>query len=326
MKIQSIILEADISEKIAKDPQRLKMLLLAARHDPTIPGNILAKMGPKPDPKTFAKIWSDAIEDRLSRTNYGDASRDLKYPEWLTKLYIAGHSHWEDIMGEAIDSVGAFNALDLRHLLRPGETDIMRYKDMQTLYRKMQSDYYRSKLNQIKNEEKIAAAKKSKREVILIDNDRYWVAVPFNYGACYLFNNTGHSSSFCTGSSSGMDWFRRYAPDGPIVMIVDKKNIETADGKWQLHAPTNQLVNSEQNRRYDLNWNDLQFAGLFPGLMKKIVDAFSHHREDISDAASEAGFDPSKYGEAAARIAEKFPQAYASREKSLTAQSAQSAA
>lgn len=313
MKIQAVLIEANIADKIKKDPQRLKQLSIAYKHDHTMPSGLIAKIGPRPDPNIIADEWSKMLEDRLSMTSYGDASRDLKYPEWLTRLYVSGHHYWEDISGEGIDIVGAFNALDSRHMLNPQDNDIMRYKSLSNLHSRMRT--YNDKLVLIRNEARIADAKRNRKEVVLIDNNEFWVAIPFNYGACYVFNNTmGDISNYCTGSSDP-NWFSRYSKDGPIIMIVHKPTMDSANGKWQLHAATNQFNNSKQENRYNSDSNDKKFSELFPGLLHAIGDSISHHAGDITKLATEEKFVPSRYAAASIirEISEKFPISWKSR-------------
>lgn len=277
--------EVNIADKIAKDPSRSRMLVVAWRHDNTLPPTEVAKLGPKPDEKAVAQEWSDMLEQTLARTNYGDLSRDFKFADWLTKLYTSGAADWEDISGEGGDALGAWHALSQRGLLDKRHQDLNNYKTLKSLQLAvMQNQRYSAELQRIKNAAEIAKMKKDKKDLVIMDTDRFWVAIPFNYGACYVFNNTGHISNFCTGGSSGMRWFNNYAPDGVMVMIVDKNNVDKEDGKWQMHAATNQLVNSVQDHRYD---NGEYFGKLFPGLMLKILAALKSHAVDIQTQSEE---------------------------------------
>ena len=319
MKIDSIIgeewiSEANIADKIIKEPGKAKQLMIAWRHDDTLPPNEIAKLGPKPDEKAVAKEWSSMLEQTLERTNYGDLSRDFKFAEWLSKLFITGAADWEDISGEGGDALGAWHALSQRSLLDTKHQDLNKFKTLRQLQIAVVNNAkYQAELKRIKNAAEIAKMKKDKKDIVLIDDDRFWVAIPFNYGACYVFNNTGHISNFCTGGSSGMRWFNNYAPDGIMVMIVDKPNIENEDGKWQMHAQTNQLVNSVQDHRYD---GDEYFAKLFPGLMKRIVNAILSNADAIRDQSRDLANGGNGYNVPieAGKIKSKYPKAYASKE------------
>lgn len=314
MKIDHIIgaealEEANIVDKIMKEPGRAKQLGIAWRHDDTLPPNEVAKLGPKPDDKTIAQEWSSMLERTLERTNYGDLSRDFKFAEWLTKLFTTGAADWEDISGEGGDALGAWHALSQRGLLDQKHQDLNKFRTLKQLQvAVVNNSKYQSELQRIKNAAEIAKMKKDKKDIVLIDDDKYWVAIPLNYGACYVFNNTGHISTFCTGGSSGMQWFRNYAPNGPMVMIVDKANIDKEDGKWQMHAATNQLVNSVQKHRND---QGEYFGQLFPGLMRKIIAAMMLHADQIKQESKEVSSNGSGYNVTAdiAMIKNKFPKA-----------------
>jgi hypothetical protein len=315
-KILTRILEADISDKIARDPQRSKMLSIAWKHDKHLPHDIVARLGPKPDERAIAKAWSDMLEKTLERTNYGDLSRDFKFADWLTRLFTTGAADWEDISGEGGDALGAWNALSTRSLLKPQDQDLNKFKTLTILYNRIaRSGTYNDELTRIKNAAEIAKMKKDAKDIVLVDNDKYWAAIPMNYGACYVFNNSGHISNFCTGGSSGARWFQNYAPDGPIVTVVDKANMNNEDGKWQLHATTNQLVNSVQDRRYDREYNDDRFATLFPGLMREIANGMVTHADDIQSMSKDTMGKPYDVSKAVAEIKSKFPKSFASRDK-----------
>ena len=125
------------------------------------------------------------------------------------------------------------------------------------------------------------------------------------------FNNSaGFNASFCTGSSSGLTWFNRYAKDGPIISILDKENIDDVNGKWQMHGPTGQMNNGNQSLSY--RSGDAKFAELFPGLMKDIIAAMKSKAEEIKQNSTElmqGGYD---INQAIADIKDRLPHSYAS--------------
>lgn len=306
--IGSVVTEANIADKIIKEPGRVKQLAIAWKHDDTLPPNEIARLGPKPDDKVLATEWSNMLEQTLERTNYGDLSRDFKFADWLTKLYTTGAADWEDISGEGGDALGAWHALSQRGLLEPRHQDLNKFKTLKQLQVSVVNHQkYQEELKRIKNAAEIAKMKKDKKDIVIIDDDRFWVAIPLNYGACYVFNNTGHISNFCTGGSSGMRWFSNYAPSGPMYMIVDKNNIDSADGKWQMHAHTDQLVNSVQDHRHD---QGERFGDLFPGLMRRIISAAISLSDMIKEQSKGVSSDPQGYNVTAdaVKIKSKFPK------------------
>ena len=260
------LVEANVAAKI-KDPKMIKQIAIAMKHDGTLPRHKVAQLGTKPTDEQSLNLWSELLDSALSRTRYGDISQDGKFDEWLTRLYVNGQIDYEDLSGESGDALGAWKALSVRSRLKPEHQDFNKFKSLSQIQKIVQSREYRDELNRIANAAEIEKHKKEAKQITIVDDSRFQVVIPFNYGSCYTFNNAaGFNASFCTGSSSGLQWFRRYADEGPVISVIDKDNFENVDGKWQLHAPTNQVNNGNQR-----NNGDDRFAELFPGLMKKII-------------------------------------------------------
>lgn len=310
MRLDQIVLEANIAAKL-KDPKMVKMLTIAMRHDGTLPKNKVAALGTKPTDDQVVKLWSDLLDSSLRLTDYGDLSTDGKFDDWLTRLYINGVVDYEDINGEGGDALGAWKALSIRGKLKEPHQDFNKFKSLKQIQAIVQSRDYRDELRRIKDAEVIEKHKREKKETTLIDNDRFLITLPYNYGACYTFNNSaGFNASFCTGSSSGLHWFERYSKDGPIISILDKENIDDVNGKWQMHAPTGQMNNGNQSLSYSRG--DQKFAELFPGLMKEIIKAIQSKAEEIKQNSQEivrGGYEVSK---AISDIKDKLPYSYAS--------------
>jgi hypothetical protein len=226
MKLNQIVLEANVAAKL-KDPKTIKMLSIAMRHDGTLPKARVAALGPRPTDDEILKLWSELLDASMQTTDYGDISQDGKFDEWLTRMYINGVADYEDINGEGGDALGAWKALSVRGKLKEPHQDFNKFKNLRQIQAIIQNRDYRNELNKIKDAEVIEKHKREKKETTLIDNERFLITLPYNYGACYNFNNAhGYNASFCTGSSSGERWFKRYAPDGPIISIFDKQNQE----------------------------------------------------------------------------------------------------
>ena len=310
MKLNQIVLEANVAAKL-KDPKMVKMLSIAMRHDGTLPKDRVAKLGPKPSDDEIVKLWSDLLDSSLSSTDYGNLSTDGKFDEWLTRMYVNGVADFEDINGEGGDALGAWKALSIRGKLAEKHQDFNKFKNLRQIQQIVQSRDYRDELRRIKDAEVIEKHKREKKETTLIDDERFLITLPYNYGACYSFNNAhGYNASFCTGSSSGQRWFDRYAPEGPIISIFDKQNQEDENGKWQMHAPTGQMNNGNQSLSYSAG--DKKFAELYPGLMKDIIAAVKANAEEIKTNSVDivrGGYDVNA---AVAEIKSKLPASYAS--------------
>ena len=310
MKLNQIVLEANVAAKL-KDPKMVKMLSIAMRHDSSLPKDRVARLGPKPSDEEIVQLWSDLLDSSLSSTDYGDLSADGKFDEWLTRMYINGVADYEDINGEGGDALGAWKALSIRSKLAEPHQDFNKFKNLRQIQQIVQSRDYRDELRRIKDAEVVEKHKREKKETTLIDDERFLITLPYNYGACYNFNNAhGYNASFCTGSSSGERWFKRYAPEGPIISIFDKQNQEDENGKWQMHAPTGQMNNGNQSLSYSAG--DKKFAELYPGLMKDIIAAVKSNAEEIKTNSVDivrGGYDVNA---AVAEIKSKLPASYAS--------------
>jgi hypothetical protein len=307
MRLEHIIQEANVAAKI-KDPKTMKMLGIAMRHDGTLPKGKVAALGPKPTDEDILKLWSDILDASLRSTDYGDVSADGKFDEWLTRMYMNGVVDFEDINGEGGDALGAWKALSLRGKLSEKHQDFNKFKNLRQIQAIVNDRAYREELRKIKDAEVIEKHKKEKKEITIYDDDRYQAVVPFNYGSCYTFNNSnGFPASFCTGSSAGLTWFKRYAEDGPIISVIDKQNMDDVNGKWQIHAATNQINNGNQTVR-----SDEKFAELFPGLMKKLVAGLESNAADIKASSTELMRDGYDVAAAVADIKRRFPLSYAS--------------
>jgi hypothetical protein len=314
------ITEANVAAKILKDPKMTKMLSIAWKHDHTLPPGVVARLGPNPTEQSIVQAWSKLLDDTLRNNNYGDLSADGKFDDWLTRLYINGQADYEDINGEGGDALGAWKALSIRGLLRPADQDFNKFTSIKKLQRLRNDREYATHLDKIKNAEREEKLKRGKSDTVLIDNDRYYVIAPFNYGACHVFGNVlpGFKPNFCTSSSSGARWFENYAPRGMIVSIFDKSNPDDKDGKWQFHAVTDQLVNGLQDDRHNLRKNDEKFSKLFPGLMKQIADAILANAEEIKEKSKDfisGGYDANTE---VSEIKQKFPLSYASGQEEKT--------
>jgi hypothetical protein len=311
MKIKDFILEANVARKIEKDPKTVKRLGIAIRHDKSFPPGIKAKLGHSPNDLELLNAWSELLDRTLSNTDYGDLSSEGKYDEWLTRLYLNGINDYEDINGEGGQALGMYQALSRSGQLLPQDQDFNRFTSLTRLYQRMRIPQYRSALERIKNQATIEKHKKTQLNTVVLDNDRFYAMIPFNYGACYTFNNAvGYQANFCTGSSSGLNWFNRYAPDGMLVCVIDKENLNEPNGKWQIHAGTNQFVNADQDNRWNPSGNAEKFGKMFPGLMKQIVQGIKQHSEEIhknSQEITRGGYDVNKQIQ---DLLDNFPKAF----------------
>jgi hypothetical protein len=309
MRATQLLLEADLGNKIKSDPKTLKLLNLAWRHDSTVPRKIRTQLGPNPSPETVADFWGTEVDRLLAGSDdnwTSDLSREGKFDGWLIRLYISGAIDWEDLTGEAVDRLNKYNVLRNRNILQPMETDLNRFRDLNHLNRTL--DKYGREIEKLITAARVEKAKRNAQSLTLIDNDRYHVSVPLNYGACYVFNHqTGHQSTFCTGSSTGMEWFGEYSNDGPLINVLDKKRAHTVNGKWQIHAPSKQINNSDQT----IN-SDNKFSGIFPGLMSEIQKALLAHARELNAGSQDIVKGGWNISRAIEQLKRAFPKSTAS--------------
>ncbi len=301
--------EANVASKI-RDEKTQKTLMYAVLNDETIPASKLHLLGKKPTPEQAVKFLSDVIDQVLSNTFYGDISKTNKYDMWLINRYVQGFIDYEDISGEA-DTLGAFHALGKRNVLDPEHNDINKFDDLQELSRIVNSRY-RYELDKMKDEDRLKEMKKNKKDIILINDGEIFVSIPFNYGACYFFNNGfGVNATYCTGSSNGEYWFKNYTPNGIMINVFNIKEPNEDTSKYQLHASSGQIKSASQSPG---NSRDAVFAEKYPGLMQKIFAAMRANADTIREMSLDiraGGYDVEREIQL---LEAKFPKSAASKE------------
>jgi hypothetical protein len=309
MKINDVITEANIYRKLEKDPQKLKMLWVAMRHDGTLPIAAMGRLGPRPTPEQMGQTWSELLDTTLANAPTGDYSRDGKFDDWLTKLYIDQDFNWEDLVGQAVDALATWKALSNRGVLDDTDKDFNKFRSLRLLNAVVRKSIYQDDIKRWKESAMIEKMKAAREDLVLIDDERFFVSVPFNYGACYYLGHVGNGviPTWCTGSSTGVRFAEQYIRDGLMIMVLDKANMNDINGKFQIHAATNQIKNSNQSEN-----SDELFATLFPGLMKRIVAAVSKNArqlEDLSQNTNKKTYDiPFEIG----NLKAKFPLSWQS--------------
>jgi hypothetical protein len=283
----------------AKDPY--KQFAIRLLHDDTFPHFELVKLGHvnfnnPVDTKKIYESWLQQVNKVLSNSDYMNITTQPEYKAvvaWLTDRYTRGLDNFEHISGEGPQAIGAWISLGNQPVSVRGANypkDIFSFRNIKEMQEDTIEDpRFSSILERLKNDEAIEKAKRDSQQIVLIDNKNFFVTIPLNYGACYVFNNdVGIQANYCTGGSSGLSWFNRYAKDGIIIMVLNKNNPYDVNGKWQLHAETNQIVNAMQQNRYDTAGNDLKFSRFFPGLLREIISEIHVHSEELR----KYGYDP----------------------------------
>jgi len=278
MKIKHLFETPSNWAKMSKDPRASKLLAIAFKQDKSIPGDVRAKLGPRPKDEEIVIALGKLIDATFANTDYGDLSKDGKFDEWIGRQYMNGALEFEDIEGEAVDTLGGWKALSKRGLLKDKHQDFNKF-DLPGIQNILRLPHYTELLRKVKDQEKLEAAKRDQKFITLIDNDKFNVVIPLNYGACYRLNNAeGVQATFCTGGSEGLRYFSTYSSNGPLIFVTDKENINDIKGKWQIHAPTGQFYDASQRNRYQ---SEREFRQRFPGLMEKIIDSMKDKKDEI---------------------------------------------
>lgn len=329
----SKISEANIAARL-KDPPRkpdgtpsgpspAKMIKLAILHDWSFPPIILAKIGPSGKPEEYLEAWSQLLDYKLENAAYGNIAQGQKFDKLVTDIYMKGFVGFEDLSARIIDPLSGLFALLNNNKLKP------EHRNFTELHPTMLADIintpeYSDFLIKTKLKAEISKHKKESKQHILIDNDRFLVFLPFNYGSCFTFNYMGDIiANYCTGSSNGLGYFNSYSRETYIICIFDKQNEKYGpirndpnykyDAKFQLcvGGTYQEIKNARQESGYS---TDTHFAKIFPGLLKKIIRELGSQKESILQAAKEAGFRDKGIDRLIQDLKIKMPRSYETEE------------
>jgi hypothetical protein len=238
---------------------------------------------------------------------------------WIADKYIKGFFNFEDATGQGISVLDRWLVVknQLTDIRPPAgtptfPTNLDRVPNLKLLNNYLRIDFYSKLFNQVQQKYILKRAQQQAKEIVLIQTPDIKVAIPLNYGSCYLFNNeVGYNASYCTGSSTGLSWFDRYKKQGLILQITDIKNIDREDGKWQIHAPTYQVKNGSQTYLH-INKDGTRissfkyFKELFPVLLREILKALTAKREEIEPILKEYYFEDISVNDEIAKLVQLF--------------------
>ena len=125
-------------------------------------------------------------------------------------------------------------------------------------------------------EEQLKKLTKDAKEIVIVDNESYYVSVPLNYGgSCRLARSVGEFANWCTGTTSSNHYFNHYSKQGPLIVFIDKNN---PDNKYQLHAPSDQFKDKK-----DAEIDRENFAKRYPNAMNDIIDGLQANADKLTD-------------------------------------------
>lgn len=315
--IKQVVQEANIAKDLLAVPKRTKMMAIAISHDWSFPKHELAKLGDKSEQREVVELWGRLIDNALANNPYGNLSQDGTFDLWLTNMYINGAADYEEIVGESGDAMGFWKRMSTMvkrtpdrpdpnnpnrtvfgnaildkngqpiPALLPQHRDLSKFKTLDSLRDAMRSNEYRQEFEKLQNAAKLEQMASQSDSMIIMDDGQFNVRAMFNYPATYTFaRGIGVMGEYCTGfpSDSGQRYAKNYMGDGLIIGILNSntENPRDPNSKFQMLAASGQLRNATQNPsgRHD---SDELFASLYPGLMKRVVQAIQEHADEIHE-------------------------------------------
>lgn len=265
------LFEDVFTDRLKNEPKLVKMLSIAMKHDDTLPSAVFGALGVNPSPERTIEIWAKLLA-KMNNFDGRPLSADGKFYGWVTKIYAAGSVNWENLYSRARDHIDSYYLLQRRNLLKPAHMDLNAFGSYGEFETAMTG--YRGVLKKIKEEERIKNLTKDAKSITILDNDKYVVVVPLNYGAsCKFARSEGEFANWCTGTTSSDHYFGHYSRQGPLVIFYAK---DDPRAKYQLHAPSDQFKDIK-----DEEINRKAFAQKYPDAMNDIVNGLMQHVAEL---------------------------------------------
>ena len=242
-------------------------------YGPAILKRAEAEYGNPGTPELLYKYVFDRFED-------GDPTFDLRtnrggmYVPWIAREYARG--------GEL--ARGHIRRLeDIRARVRPALEIYHKYKRRADFPAELR-DIMRITWADLEN-----AIDKYKPETVQVDrgqattvyNDKdVRVVVPHDQtAACYY----GQGTKWCTAATQGVNYFDRYNREGPLYILVPKSPEYTGE-KYQLHFPSSQFMNEEDEPNDLIEIIEHRFPGLKKFFLERESDKLKDRIAFIDDA------------------------------------------
>lgn len=202
--------------------------------------------GQMPDDFTTNKV----AEGVLAAIEAKDPTKNKQYTQWLARMYANGGVKLEDLNRNNV--LNAFDLGKRRKMISAEHADINRFKSYREFESAILNNY---DLDKIQDSDRGGLPKGEYTDVYNDANVR--IIVPKNQdAACYL----GQGTRWCTAATQGMNYFNRYNSEGPLYVMIPKS--PQYDGeKYQLHFPSGQFMNEEDEQIDILELLELRFPG-----------------------------------------------------------------
>jgi len=221
----------------------------------------------------------------LRRIEQSDPTANKEYTQWMVRAYINGIArYYEDVLSQLVEFVTWFDKLK-RHRRLPAEyRDINQIKDRTTYNKAWRAvaDIY---------DEFVETQPLSKGDAEEIFNGpEVRIIRPHDQdAACYY----GQGTKWCTASTQGVNYFKDYNEDGPLLILLPKSPQYSGE-KYQVHGESGQVMDekdesvglftlldrfSKTNLRdiltdVDENWEDF-IETMDPDDLKQIISLYN---------------------------------------------------
>jgi len=268
------LFEDAFTDRLKSDQKLVKMLYIAMKHDNTLPPAVFGLLGINPTSDRVVDIWTKLLNNLNKLQAGGVISPDNKFYGWVTKMYANGGSNWENLISRGKEQIQSYYLLQRRNMLQPKHQDLNTFANLSDLERVMGK--YRDLLKKYQEEEQLKQLTKDAKEIVIVDNESYYVSVPLNYGgSCRLARSVGEFANWCTGTTSSNHYFNHYSKQGPLIVFIDKNN---PDNKYQLHAPSDQFKDKK-----DAEIDRENFAKRYPNAMNDIIAGLQANADKLTD-------------------------------------------
>ena len=172
-----------------------------------------------------------------------------EYSEWILKNYLkmdsAHANRWHEDSYKIYDDLTEYHKY--KRLLKQDEqlkvfTDINRIKSFSELYYLVNDEDYSvfgKKIAEAKEKEEQKEMEGQADKIYVSEN--YLIVVPKSQEASCSY---GRNTRWCTASTGSYNYFNQYNKQGPLYIIIDKKQNE----KFQFHFQSKQFMNSDDSQ------------------------------------------------------------------------------
>lgn len=243
-------------------------LLDAASKDRTVPNDIKmyikayrkATMIPDITQSQILQMRNLALNSILADLESKDPTANKQYTQWLARMYMQLTWYMEDLNRN--NMLGLYHLAKQRRMIDPNFADINKFKSYAAF-----EDYMQTlDLDKIEGKSKKAVDQGDpSAQQQIFENDQVKVIVPLTeQEACRI----GRGTRWCTAATRGNNLFKNYSDQGPLYVLLPKQPSYNGE-KYQIHFPTEQFMDAQDNPVDPKSLLNERFPGLFD-VFKKI--------------------------------------------------------